>query len=66
MKASDNFTSFTEQLLHFLCENEKGKGIVILVLTSDFTALIVVTGGIIRIRLTQYIGSEKTRIICQQ
>ena len=27
MKASDNFTSFTEQLLHFLCENEKGKGI---------------------------------------
>ena len=61
MKASDNFTSFTEQLLHFLCENEKGKGIAILVLTSDFTALIVATGRIIRIRLTRDIGSEKTR-----
>ena len=24
MKASNNFTSFTEQLLRFLCENEKG------------------------------------------
>ena len=61
MKASDNFTSFTEQLLHFLCENEKGKGIAILVLTSDFIALIVATGRIIRIRLTRDIGSEKTR-----
>ena len=57
MKASNNFSSFTEQVLHFLC-CEKEKVSVILVLTSDFTTLIVAEGHIIRIRLTQDIGSE--------